>query len=221
MDSSSSSRWWLYFSVPVFLLLGGYFIYLYLVCDSQAIAESPAELSPAWYEVDTARGEYRRNATIVGNCHICHAFWVPIPTSNHNSNPRFAHINLQLEHGANDRCYNCHQIGDRNKYVANDGSSIMGQTPELLCARCHGLIFSDWTMGTHGKWTGSFLPKTPFEQVTYTCTECHDPHTPKFRYHIFAPPPKWPKKYIRTVNTAIHEGPLSRIIIGEEPKELF
>ncbi len=222
MDSySASTRWWLIFTIPLFFLLSIYFFSLYYTND--AIAEKPAPdlLKPEWYSVDTARGEYRKNATIVGNCHICHAFWVPIPQSDQTSNPRFAHSNLQLNHGANDRCYNCHQIADRNEYVADDGSAIMNATPEVLCAKCHGLIFNDWQVGTHGKWTGKYLPAGYFEQTTYTCTECHDPHDPKFKYNILAPPPVWPKKYIRTQNEAIHAGPLSKILIGEEPKEIF
>ena len=94
------------------------------------------------------------NKSIVGNCHLCHAFWVPIPTSTQTSQPRFAHANIELNHGSNDRCYNCHQIDDRNNYAANDGSDIMVQIPEKLCERCHGLIYQDWLAGTHGKWTG-------------------------------------------------------------------
>jgi molybdopterin-containing oxidoreductase family iron-sulfur binding subunit len=61
--------------------------------------------------------------------------------------PRFAHAVIQLDHGANDRCYNCHLIQDRNKYAANDGSGIMAGNVEQLCARCHGLIYNDWSAG--------------------------------------------------------------------------
>lgn len=222
MDSySASTRWWLILTIPLFILLAIYFLSLHYTADAIAEKSAPEVLKPEWYRVDTARGEYRENATIVGNCHICHAFWVPIPQSAQTSNPRFAHANLQLNHGGNDRCYNCHQIADRNMYVADDGSAILNQTPEKMCARCHGLIFNDWQAGTHGKWTGKYTPANYFERITYTCTECHDPHDPKFKYNILAPPPVWPKKYIRTVNDGIHAGPLSKILIGEEPKEIF
>lgn len=29
------------------------------------------------------------------------------------------------------------------------------------------------------------------------CYLCHDPHSPKFRFRDFAPPPVWPAKLIR------------------------
>lgn len=222
MDSySASTRLWLILTIPLFILLSAYFIFIYYTSDANADKVQPELLKSDWYAVDTARGEIRKNATIVGNCHICHAYWVPIPKSNQTSNPRFAHANLQLNHGTNDRCYNCHQITNRNNYVADDGSPIMSQTPEKLCSRCHGLIYQDWLSGTHGKWTGKYIPASYFDRITYTCTECHDPHDPKFRYDKLAPPPVWPDKYIRTANEGVHAGPMSKILIGEEPKEIF
>jgi hypothetical protein len=138
MDSyATTTRWWLFFTIPLFILLSAYFVLLY--CTSDAVAEKvePNLLQPDWYTVDTARGEIWSNASIVGNCHICHAFWVPIPQSTQTSNPRFAHANLQLVHGKNDRFYNCHLITDRNMYVGDDGSAIMTGTPEKMCGRCH------------------------------------------------------------------------------------
>ncbi len=218
---STTTRWWLFFTIPLFILLSVYFVFLYYTSDAVAEKRRPDLLHPDWYVIDTARGEIRQNTSIVGNCHICHAFWVPIPQTTETSNPRFAHANLQLNHGKNDRCYNCHMITDRNMYVADDGSAIMSETPEKMCSRCHGLIYSDWQAGTHGKWTGTYMPATPFERLTYTCTECHDPHNPLFKYSKIAPPPVWPEKYIRTENQGIHLGPLSKILIGEEPEEIF
>lgn len=213
-------RWWLITVVPVFVLLTVLFSFQTLLSDSTA-SPRPQPLKPEWYILDTARGEIRDNNSIVGNCFICHAFWVPIPRSTQNSSPRFAHSDVTLDHGSNDRCYNCHMIPDRNKYVADDGSGIPPQTPEQLCKRCHGLIFNDWQSGTHGKWTGSWLPEKLGDQITYTCTECHDPHSPAFRYTLIAPPPVWPDRYIRTPAEGTHSGPLTNFLVGDAPEEIF
>ncbi len=71
-------------------------------------------------------------------------------------------------------------VSDRNKYVADNGSGIMPQLPELLCSRCHGLIYNDWLMGTHGKWVGMWKPTKKSDRRPFTCTQCHDPHDPSF-----------------------------------------
>ncbi|MGI9569166.1 MAG: hypothetical protein ACR2PH_05395, partial [Desulfobulbia bacterium] len=141
MTGSPASRLGLFLLLFTFIALT---IYFFLPNSNTSNATHNEPLKPEWYKVETARGDLLANKSIVGNCHLCHAFWVPIPTTNQTSTPRFAHANITLNHGSNDRCYNCHQIDDRNKYVANDGSGIMVQTPEKLCERCHGLIYQDW-----------------------------------------------------------------------------
>ncbi len=219
MAINPGSRWGLFLLPFCFAVLLLYF--LFFPTGKGDITFEAKSLQPQWYLVETARGEVLENKSIVGNCHICHAFWVPIPRSIQTSSPRFAHANIQLNHGSNDRCYNCHHIADRNKYVANDGTGIMVQTPEKLCERCHGLIYQDWLLGTHGKWTGKWSPENWTERITYTCTECHDPHNPLFRYDVIAPPPVWPDKFIRTEPEEAHEGPFSNFHIDTAPKEIF
>lgn len=212
-------RWWLLLFVPVLLVLSCYLIFKSRAINSALIEPGPLETS--WYQMETARGVTLAEKSIVGNCFLCHAYWVPIPRSNLTSNPRFAHANLELNHGQNDRCYNCHMISDRNKYVADDGSGIMVQLPEQLCKRCHGLIYNDWQLGTHGKWTGKWSDSLKGEKTTYTCTECHDPHNPAFEYVKNAPPPTWPKQYLRTKLDSHEFDPFSSYLIGAEPKEIF
>lgn len=218
MSGSPASRWGMFLVPLTFVALTIYFL-LPIPDTSDATQVQP--LQPEWYKLETARGELLENKSIVGNCHICHAFWVPIPTTNQTSNPRFAHANITLNHGSNDRCYNCHQIDDRNKYVANDGSDIMTETPEKLCERCHGLIYQDWLAGTHGKWTGRWDSSQWYERITYTCTECHDPHDPAFNYDVIAPPPVWPDKYIRTEPEDHGGGTLSGLRLDHELEEIF
>jgi len=211
--------WWLFFFLPV--VLGVSCLFIYKTFAGQPTAPIAEKLKPEYYTVETARGAELKQKSMVGNCFLCHAYWVPIPTTTKTSNPRFAHANITLYHGKNDQCYNCHMISDRNKYVANDGSGIMPQLPELLCSRCHGLIYNDWLVGTHGKRTGKWLVTNSNDWQNYTCTECHDPHNPKFKYNIIAPPPTWPKKYIRTKLDTEHSGPTSNFLVDEEPKEIF
>ncbi len=213
------TTWWMFFFLPAALALSCLFIYKTVSGD---LTPSPTEkLNSEYTRVETARGALLQDKTIVGNCFLCHAYWVPIPRTNKTSKPRFAHATLTFNHGNNDQCYNCHMISDRNKYVANDGSGIMPQLPELLCSRCHGLIYNDWIAGTHGKRTGKWLVASKGDQQNYTCTECHDPHNPKFKYSVIAPPPTWPDKYIRTKLETEHTGPGAGFMVDEEPKEIF
>ena len=217
--TEKSSPGGLFFFIPAIILLCCFFVYQTL--HFSPATKDPGPLNPEFYTLSTARGSELANKPIVGNCFICHAYWVPIPRTEQTSQPRFAHANIVLNHGKNDRCYNCHMISDRNKYVADDGSAIMTQLPEQLCSRCHGLIYNDWLSGTHGKWTGMWQSIADKGRITYSCTECHDPHDPAFKYNSFAPPPIWPKKYIRTEIEDSHTGPFSNFLIDEEPKEIF
>ena len=219
MASRNSNRWGLILLALVFLVCTGGFI----VQSKSFLLQSAVtpQIESRLYQVETSRGEQLANKSIVGNCHLCHAYWVPIPRSEQTSNPRFAHANIQINHGNNDRCYNCHQITDRNNYVANDGSAIMVQTVEKLCSRCHGLIYNDWLSGTHGKWIGMWAAEAPGDQRTFVCTECHDPHDPAFKYEVTAPPPVWPDKFIRTQSETEQAGPMSDFLVTEKPEEIF
>ena len=217
--TGTTTRLWLFFYIPAIILLSVFLIYRSL--SAVPVAAEPEPLNSAWYTVVTARGTDLQNKPIVGNCFICHAYWVPIPKSEQTSKPRFAHANIVLNHGKNDRCYNCHMVSDRNKYVADDGSDIISQLPEKLCSRCHGLIYNDWLAGTHGKWTGMWQPVSNNDRTTYTCTECHDPHNPAFKYNTIAPPPVWPEKYIRSKLEGSHSDPFSNFFIDKEPREIF
>ncbi|WP_228853767.1 cytochrome c3 family protein [Desulfomarina profundi] len=205
-NSTSPGRPWLFTTIPVCLLLAIYFVFFSPVPSTST--HSVKELNPAWYTPELAREEYRKNATMPGNCFICHAFWVKVPPDPTVRVPRFAHTAISLNHGKNDRCYNCHLINDRNKYAKNDGSGIMPQTPEEVCAKCHGLIYNDWKKNTHGVRRGKWLARNRFDQEKFTCTDCHDPHSPVFKFAKTTPPPTWDKKYIRS-GQATDNGPES------------
>ncbi len=162
--------------------------------DSKPPIPSPVPLNAEWYSPETARGEILVNTVMPGNCFICHSVQIPDPTT---ISPQFAHITVKLEHGVNDRCYNCHHIYDRDSLAGDGESKISFATPERLCARCHGIIVRDWKDGTHGLRQGGWLVKGGKDPVNFTCTECHDPHTPQFKYMHAAPAPTWPEKTLR------------------------
>ena len=192
--SGGASSWGLLITIPICLILIIYFLVSgFGSADTQ---EPEASLKPAWYTPKTARGEILENKSMVGSCYLCHAYWVGIPDPT-VIRPKFAHATIELNHGTNDRCFNCHLIQDRNKYTANDGSGIMHVNVEQLCARCHGLIYKDWQGGTHGVRRGQWMPQTEFERINHDCTECHDPHSPDFQFKEYTPPPVWPDKFVR------------------------
>jgi hypothetical protein len=43
----------------------------------------PELLQPEWYSVATARGEELKNKPMVGNCFLCHAYWVILYSMSH------------------------------------------------------------------------------------------------------------------------------------------
>ena len=170
--------------VLVFLFLG----------NGKPDITDPVPLKAEWYAPETARGKILENTVMPGNCFICHSVQVPDPNV---IRPQFAHATIKLEHGANNRCFNCHHIYDRDSLAGDGESRIPFATPEKLCARCHGLIVKDWQEGAHGLRQGGWLIADGKSPINYTCTECHDPHSPKFKYGIATPAPTWPEKTIR------------------------
>ncbi len=219
--SHQEKNYGLLLAVPVCLILALLFFFVTSGTGKQTEKAKAKPLNPTWSKPELPREEYKKNAVMVGNCFLCHAFWVKQPPDPTVRTPLFAHVAVQLNHGSNDRCYNCHLTVDRNKFVRNDGTGIMPQIPEQVCKRCHGLIFNDWKAGTHGVRRGKWLVEKKFDQETFTCTNCHDPHNPKFKFTNFAPPPIWPSHLIRQGRVEDEGGPMSEYIVGPEPREVF
>ena len=196
--SRGNKNWGLILAVPVCAVMALVFVILsFIRPDTQAVEP----LDPKWYTPTTARGEDLKHKVMVGNCFLCHAYWTGIPDPD-VVRPLFAHAAIELDHGANDRCYNCHLIQDRNKYTANDGSGIIPANVQLLCARCHGLVYNDWMAGTHGVRRGNRMAPKALELQNFKCTHCHDPHAPKFAFMINVPPPVWPQHFVRQTHAA-------------------
>ena len=92
------------------------------------------------------------------------------------------HKHVVLEHGENNRCFNCHHP-DSDKYgsfVSHDGSVIPLEHVEQLCAKCHGPHYRAWKQGAHGQRTGHWNPDLG-PQKTAHCNACHHPHQPYFK----------------------------------------
>jgi len=116
-------------------------------------------------------------------CNDCHdLFKAPVDFSKH----LIQHQDIILDHGLNDRCYNCHDRDDRSKLALRNEETIGYAESPRLCAKCHGPTFRDWEQGMHGR-TNGYWNKDLGEQHRLKCVECHDPHAPA--YPTFTPMP--------------------------------
>lgn len=119
------------------------------------------------------------------SCNGCHQIFQPAARG---ERPPSFHTEIELKHGLNDRCLNCHDGRNREMLTLRDGSTVpFAETPQL-CAQCHGTVYRDWQRGTHGKTLGSWVTSSP-QQRRLSCNECHDPHSPKFESYVPLPGP--------------------------------
>ncbi|MCI5131846.1 MAG: hypothetical protein D3904_10040 [Candidatus Electrothrix sp. EH2] len=91
-------------------------------------------------------------------------------------------------------CFDCHNAANRDTLVDQRGNEVGFNESYKLCGSCHGVIYSEWRMGLHGKRIGSW--KVGGKKRWWTCTECHNPHT--VQEHRFQPikpepPPALPR----------------------------
>jgi hypothetical protein len=121
-------------------------------------------------------------------CSDCHNV---LPSPAETERVLTQHTEIELEHGLNTRCFNCHHPKKRDSYVDDFGREIPWNQPQLLCAKCHGPVYRDWQHGAHGRSNG-YWDQTRGEQTRRRCIECHDPHTPPFPAMKPAPGPYSP-----------------------------
>jgi hypothetical protein len=83
-------------------------------------------------------------------------------------------------------CLDCHFGKDRDVLHSLSGERIDFDRSYLLCGQCHSARQRDWFFGAHGKrvagWSG--------ERELYSCTHCHDPHSPLVPPRAPSPAPK-------------------------------
>jgi hypothetical protein len=118
-------------------------------------------------------------------CSECHRI---IPSPLETDRTLTQHREINLRHGINTRCFNCHHRTNRDAFVDDYGNEIPWDQPQLLCAKCHGPVYRDWQHGSHGRTNGYWDPKQG-KQTRRRCIECHDPHCPPFAPMAPAPGP--------------------------------
>lgn len=125
------------------------------------------------------------------NCMECHKLF---PARWHyDDRPFNEHKDVQLDHGNNRFCLNCHHATNRNAFVDYDGAEIAQSDVVKLCAKCHGTTYRDWQAGVHGRQNG-FWNADLGDKTKLRCIQCHDPHSPKFKAIKPLAPLKYPPR---------------------------
>jgi len=117
-------------------------------------------------------------------CNSCHRLFRSGADTSKNL---IQHKEVVLNHGLNNRCYNCHDRKDREKLVLMRGVLSGFSDATLLCAKCHGPVYRDWQNGTHGKTLNTWQDTDQRRRLN--CTECHDPHSPAYPRLVPLPSP--------------------------------
>ncbi len=133
------------------------------------------------------------------NCMECHKLF----PAQWTHSQYVEHKNIQLNHGKNRFCLNCHHSVERNTFVDYDGSVIPEAHVVDLCAKCHGPAHRDWQAGVHGRRNG-YWQKDKGTQTRLRCIQCHDPHNPKFKPIKPLTAPTYPKRAAKP-KSAEHE----------------
>lgn len=173
---------------PVFLVLASWFVF---GMDLQDIPPSEMNIVDA-REITTNPLRIAMTdppTTMMGGydltCRECHQLFASMPETTRKLTQ---HTNIRLDHGLNDRCFNCHDRKDRNLLTLPGNKTIPYREVATLCATCHGTTFRDWEQGMHGRTNGHWDPAYG-EQRRLTCSECHDPHAPAFGQMTALPGP--------------------------------
>ena len=124
------------------------------------------------------------------NCMECHKL---LTARWHYDRLLNEHQDVQLEHGNNRFCLNCHHPTNRNAFADYDGSEIAEADVVQLCAKCHGTVYRDWNAGVHGRENG-FWKAGLGEKSKLRCIQCHDPHSPRFKSMQPLPPLRYPSR---------------------------
>lgn len=118
-------------------------------------------------------------------CVECHKLFPSLPETARNLTQ---HTHITLDHGLNNRCFNCHDYGQRDRLGLPGGRTIPFADVALLCATCHGTTYRDWQRGIHGRTSGYWNPRYG-EQIRLTCSQCHNPHQPAYEPMSVLPGP--------------------------------
>lgn len=90
-------------------------------------------------------------------------------------------------------CLDCHNASNRDRLNMPGGRTVSFNEIPSLCGICHGSIYSHWSQGVHGKRTGNWDGQKHY----LICTDCHNPHSPRFKPIRPEPPPLRPERTLR------------------------
>ena len=124
-------------------------------------------------------------------CSSCHAGIDSIQRSPAASpSYRRMHVDIDLIHAPSDsmNCTTCHAGDDPGQLQKLNGDRVSIDHAYQVCTQCHYEQARDWAGGAHGKRLGGWRGK----RVVNSCTECHNPHRPKFEQRLPEPGPLFP-----------------------------
>lgn len=184
--TSGRIPWWAVGAcVGTFLLLAGSFAGR--LFGAPPVKEDIPPLEPWHYDTTTAR-KVRRDMTWDGApCSSCHDGTEPM-----QGDPKekgVFHDKIELQHGRNQHCFNCHNRKQPADFADFDDAPIKLAQVQMLCAKCHGTTFRDWNNGSHGRRSGSWDKAKGGPKPT-VCIACHEPHWPRFKPMKAAPAPR-------------------------------
>lgn len=179
---------WLPVLVAAAFILAAWFFYSNR--SRPAAGQGAFIVKPEYFDTAPARTAGKRLETEGMACGDCHDPSAG-PSSNDPTAAPEVHAKVVLRHGANKRCFNCHNNAKRDFFAADGGGQIPYSKVETLCQRCHGTTYRDWAGGVHGRRNG-YWDKSAGTQTRLVCIACHNPHDPKFKPMIAAPPPRKP-----------------------------
>jgi len=144
---------------------------------------SADQISPGARRIALGDPPITRLGAITQRCSDCHVLF---ETEREPGRDLVQHTEIQLRHGSNDTCLNCHDRGDRERLAIRNAEPVGFADVAQLCSQCHGPVYRDWAKGAHGKTIGAW-DLTSSDAVRLSCTQCHDPHSPA--YEAMAPLP--------------------------------
>lgn len=166
--------------VVCFLALAAWFLFgprVTAIPRTPPVAIVPAEISTAPVRAPLGDVPVAVIAGFEMRCMECHGLFESRPET---ARRLTQHRHIVLDHGLNDRCFNCHDDAQRDRLALRGDKTIPFTQVARLCAECHGPTYRDWQRGMHGRTMGSWDPRSD-RQWRLICLQCHDPHSPAYK----------------------------------------